>query len=114
VGKLCFLTMVLGFANSLLAQETAVASGQFYGPLASGTAFANGLRANDLQGAISGGLRGKVVLLQPRAPVCSVPLKDARIPKDVQFTVRELPRDGDKSVATPPARVPAPSCDSAR
>jgi hypothetical protein len=44
--------------------------------------------------------------------VCSVPLLEAQIPKDVQFTIRQVAPRMDELAPMPQVKVPAPECDS--
>ena len=95
---------LIALASATLAQEQTQPSGQFYGPLASGTW--------NPQVVIHPRPLLPVVFITapPPSAACSVPLREARIPADVHYTGRQITPRTDQLAPLPQARVPAPSC----
>ena len=54
----------------------------------------------------------RTLVTPARLGVCSVPLLEAQIPKDIQFTIRQVAPRMDDLAPMPQAKVPAPACDS--
>jgi hypothetical protein len=51
-------------------------------------------------------------LLSENPPPCSIPLLQAQIPKDIQFTIRQFRPLPDQLGPMPTVKAPAPACDA--
>jgi hypothetical protein len=101
----CFLS-VLAVAASAFAQDQPKSYGQFYGPLATGD-WAAKLRRTYAAKPPETFVLGAPV--QALSSTCSVPLLEAQIPQDVQFTMMyAAPQTGIAPI--PQALPPAPPC----
>jgi len=104
--------MFLGIvtAAGMYAQEPAGPYGKFYGPLASG-AWTTKTPSAYSQVLAQKFTAPMAIPPQPATPVCSVPLLEAQIPKDVDFKMKQLAPHTDKLAPMPQATVPAPACE---
>jgi len=110
VGVRILYVLALGFAPlCAFAQDSAPASGQFHGPLASGVWPENMLRIRPalnpakFVGPASGA-----------SPVCSIPLLKAQIPQEIHFAMKQVAPQSDALAIMPEAKPPAPSCETPR
>src|SRR5207253_585833 len=88
---------------SMFAQQPSPPSGQFYGPIVSGSWQVKFPRA-----AVS----KNFVMPQPATSTCSIPLLGAQIPKDVDFKIKQIAPPAEKLAPMPQVKGPAPTCES--
>jgi hypothetical protein len=108
---LAITLLALATADAVFAQTLAGPSGKFYGPLVTG-AWATKTPLALGQRVLPKVLPRMVAPPQPAASPCSVPLLEAQVRKGVEFTIGEIHPRAEQLAPTPPARVPAPSCES--
>jgi hypothetical protein len=109
------ILFVLAVAPHTFAQEPAKPYGKFYGPIANGFGTAKAPAIPPILDAAK--LRAQEFgFLTPQSftSSCSVPLLEARIPKDVHFTIEQSVPAMDKLAPMPHAQAPAPPCESLR
>jgi hypothetical protein len=94
--------LFVAMANYASAQEQPEPAGRFYGPLVSGKW--------PTQAPQNGLLRQIVISPQSVPPQCSVPLLEAQIPKDTNFTVRKIAPRMDALEPMPQVKG-LPACD---
>jgi len=80
--RLICVVFLLAMANQAFAQEQPEPAGRFYGPFVSGKWPTQ---------APQNGVPRPIMVAPESAPAaCSVPLLEAQIPKDTNFTVRKI------------------------
>lgn len=99
------LLFALVMAANLVAQDQPKSNGKFYGPLATGDWDRNVLVPLSPSPAM---------IRQTPGSTCSVPLLEARVPKDVHFTAQIVQPDLSLVEAMPTAKVFAPPCEPSR